>query len=207
MRVLATNFGPVSSASAPSIRGFFQQAAQTVSFTSASNPRLPGPTQRSNTTTDGHAGCLLPAPDLAKPPPAQPRNHVVLAASGGNKVEEAEQVMSHTQPLDSVISPAEEQTHVVRAQASRQPAEADIDLSDISVAEQASILAGIQRRAASCSAAAPSSKASGKRSRQGNSALQGQEAQSVLQQPEMKQRRISDVFRRVQHPKGGQHTQ
>ena len=204
VRVLATNFGPVSSASAPSIRGFFQQAPQTANLTSASTVRDSTLIHRSTAGTDVRAGCLLPAPDLPNPTPCQPQTNPVVTARAGMAVEEPS--APHAKPLDKSTALAEDETIVSRVltMVTRKPTVADIDLGGISVAEQASILADIQRRAHTHSTAAPSSKASGKRSRQGFDALQGQEAQSALQQPDSKQRRISDVFKRVQHPQGGQ---
>ncbi len=198
VRVLATNFGPASSAAAPSIRGFFQQAAQTAKATSASNPKTSDPMQRGIALSEARAACLLPAPDLANPLPDQMRRNAVVAARGRNTIEQAEQSALDAKHLNSGITPADDQIIATRAKTARQPAEAVVNLGVISVAEQASILAGIQRRSASHSTAAPSSKASGKRSRQGGDAMQGQEAQSALQQPGLKQRRISDVFKRVQ---------
>ena len=204
MRILATSFGPVSSAAAPSIRGFFQQAGQTTNVTAASTPRCSSPRQHGTAVTEARTAGLLPAPEMAKPLPDLTRHNAVVEPRGINITEEAEQLAPDLKPLAGGITSAEDQIVACRAQATRQPAEAVVDLSDISIAEQTSILAGIQRRAASHSTAVPSLKAGGKRSRQGGDTLRGQEAQSALQQPGLKQRRISDVFKRIQQPQGGQ---
>ena len=141
---------------------------------------------------------------MAHKPTPQLNENALLSAPMSDKASEAQQNAGSTERPDHGSTIAEALGSALEAQPGRQSkSKADVDLSDISVAEQASILASIQRRAATSGTAALSSKASGKRSRQGNDALQGQEAQSTMQQPGLKQRRISDMFKRVQQTEGG----
>ena len=178
VRILAGNFGPLSSAAAPSIRGFFQ------------------PTNQPSSKAVGLPAPLPPAPEAVVVSPSQSSSRPLSEAHDGHfRPSIMQQPASDTQPCGRAGA---DQSCQIGGGGNSQP---DVDLSMVSIVEQAHILAGIQRRAASASSAASgrSTEAGRKRSRQeGGSHATGQEARSALRKPLAKQRRISDVFLRLQ---------
>ena len=212
VRVLATNFGPLSSAAAPSIRGFFRQTVQGSSLKSSSSPRNSSPVQGpvQGTGREADSACLLPAPELVVRTPARARLCELTAAHGSKAVLSAQHTDLHTERSASGITPTPAEACLsAQADPKRAPPRDvepdDVDIDSISIAEQAIILAGIKKRAALSTSAVRSAlpKTSSKRSRQGDDASQGQEASSAKQQPELRQRRISDVFKRLRQTDGG----
>ena len=178
--MLAGNFGPLSSATAPSIRGFFQPASQLPSQAAEPSTPLVPPNVAGSSLLQSSARA---EPRFGQQRPLKARQSA--ADRKGIASVDAEQRCRQSGDKSS-------------GQLMNQP---DIDLNKVSVMEQAHILAGIQRRATSASSAASglSAGSGSKRSRpDGVSQAPGQEARSVLRKPEAKQRRISDVFRRVQ---------